>query len=262
MSPSTLYYKKKDKAKQDARLLEEINKVIEELPGTGYQGMTTILKKKMVINKKRVHRIMKENGLLNNKKKRVKPRLTDSNHKLQKYENLVKEKKTTDINQVIVGDVTAYDVCGKDYYLALLMDLHNREVVGAAISDKNNTELVLAALRSAKQERGNLSGCIHHTDSDVRYCSDDYIMRLGEYGMKISMTVGNVYENAHAESLNKTIKRQEINMSEYENSEESVQSIFTFIDKYNTTRPHSSLGGVPPKEYKSKSNKVSKQFIS
>jgi putative transposase len=258
MSPNTLYYKKVNKKEKDAPIIKEICKIIEVLPGTGYRDVTKMLKKKMVISKNRVQRIMRENGLSNKKEKRIKPRLTDSKHKLQKYENLIKDKKTTDINQVLVGDVTAYDVCGKDHYLALLMDLHNREVVGAAISDRNNTKLVLAALRAAKAERGDLSGCIHHTDADVRYCSDEYIDELGKYKMQISMCVGNVYENAHAESLNKTIKRQEINMSEYESREESVQSIFSFIDKYNTIRPHSANGGLPPKKYKSKGNIVSK----
>ena len=156
---------------------------------------------------------------------------------------------TNNINQVIVGDVTAYDVKGKDHFLAELMDRHNREVIGKAVSDKNDTALVLSALEDAFRNR-NLKGCIHHTDADVRYCSKDYIDRLNKIGMKISMCVGDVYANAHAESFNKTIKRQEINISDYDNKEESAVSIFRYIDLYNNYRPHSSIENMTPVEYR------------
>ncbi len=90
---------------------------------------------------------------------------------------LSKDFETTDINQLVVGDVTTYDVRGKDHFLATLMDRHNREIIGEAVSDRNNTELVLTALEDATQNRGNLNlkNCIHHADSDVRYCSVAYI---------------------------------------------------------------------------------------
>ena len=95
-----------------------------------------------------------------------------------------------------------------------------------------------------------LEGCVHHTDADVRYCSDEYIKRVTDFGMKISMCVGNAYENAHAESFNKTLKRQEINISEYGSKEESAESIFKFMDLYNSYRPHSSIGGMTPVEFR------------
>ncbi len=126
------------------------------------------------------------------------------------------------------------------------MDRHNREGIGKAVSDKNDTALVLAALEDAHHNRPDLHGCIHHTDAAVRYCSDDYGNRLKDLRMRISMCVGNACENAHAESFNKTIKRQEINISEYDSKEESSVYIFRFIELYNSFRPHSSLGGMTP----------------
>lgn len=250
MSISTYYYKVKITTGEDEIIKREIEKIIETLPESGYRPVTCLLKGKGYnINHKRTHRIMKENSLLCRKSKRYVPATTDSRHKYMKYPNIAKEVITDNINQVIVGDVTAYDIKGKDHFLAELMDRHNREVIGKAVSDKNDTTLVLSALDDANRNR-DLKGCIHHTDADVRYCSKAYIDRLEEIGMKISMCVGNAYENAHAESFNKTVKRQEINISDYDSKEESAVSIFRYIDLYNNYRPHSSIGNMTPVEYR------------
>lgn len=247
---STYYYKPDALKCDDDIIVKEIEKVIELLPESGYRPVTKILKRNRTINHKRVHRIMYDNGLLCHKTKHFRPGTTDSRHRYRKYPNIAKDIVTTAINQVITGDVTAYDVKGKDHYCATLTDRHNHEAIGVAVSDKNDTELVLAALETAHRNRPDLRGCIHHTDADVRYCSDDYINRVKALGMRISMCVGNAYENAHAESFNKTLKRQEINISSYDSKEESAKSIFRFIDLYNSYRPHSSNGGMTPVEYR------------
>ncbi len=249
MSPNTLYYKKVNKAKKDEHLLKEIEDIINIFPAIGYLETTKILKKTMKVGKNRVYRIMKINNLLNKKRPIKKDFSTDSKHKYFKFENLISNVKPTGITQIIVGDVTAFDIQGKDHYLALLMDVYNREIVGCAVSGKNVTNLVLSALENAYIRRGNLQGCIHHTDADVRYCSDKYVNRLQELGMRISMCVGNVYENAHAESLNGTIKREEINISEYTSLQEAAYSIFNYADKYNNIRPHSGINDHTPMEF-------------
>lgn len=259
MSMSTYYYKSKEKnIAEDKVIADKIENIIELMPESGYRPVTQVLKREQVINHKRVYRIMRENGLLCRKTKRFRVGTTFSRHKYYKFPNIVKDIITTDINQVIVGDVTAYDIRGKDHYLATLMDLHNREIIGKAVSDKNDTALVLAALEDAHHARPYLKSCIHHSDADVRYCSHDYIKRLEDLGLSISMCVGNAYENAHAESLNKTIKRQEINISDYESKEESAKSIFRFIGLYNSYRPHSSLGGMTPVEFKLSLKQINK----
>jgi len=248
---STYYYKPKgNKGSEDDMIANEIETIIENLPESGYRPVTQILRRKIIINHKRVYRIMGENKLLCRQIRHFRPATTDSKHRYLKYPNIAKTMKTDGINQLIAGDVTAYDAQGEDHYLASLMDMHNREIIGRAVSDKNDTGLVLAALEDAYRTRGSLKNCVHHTDADVRYCSDDYISRLKQMGMKISMCVGNAYENAHIESFNKTIKRQEINISEYNSKEESAESIFKFIGLYNSYRPHSSLDGMTPLEFK------------
>jgi putative transposase len=126
------------------------------------------------------------------------------------------------------------------------MDLFTRETLGISISDKNNTDLVLACLRDAAANYPDIRGVIHHSDTDVRYCSAEYIAATRSLGLTISMALGNCYENPHAESLNKTFKRQEINISDYPNKAEAARSIFAFRQLYNDERPHSSLGMIAP----------------
>lgn len=140
--------------------------------------------------------------------------------------------------------VTAFDIKGKDHYLAHLMVLFTREIVGIAVSDKNDISLMLVCLTDAAAHRASICGAIHHMGADVRYCSDAYVPRMRELGLTMSMTVGNVYENAYAESLNKTLKRQEINVNEYSHKLGAAVSLFRFKRIYNEERPHSSLGNL------------------
>ena len=246
---STYYYNAKTRA-DESWIVAQIEDVLTKLGPTGYIAMTAILRRTMVIGDKKVYRIMGENGLLCQKKKKTFSKTTDSGHSLPKYQNLAGNFVSTDVGQVLVGDVTQFDIRGRDCFLALLMDRHNLEIAGAAISWVNDTSLVLSALEVASEKYGNLSGCIHHTDADVTYCSNDYTQRLRDLGIDISMTVGNVYENAHAESLNKTIKYKEINLNEYESIEEAWIRIGIYIQNYNTLKPHSSLNWMTPVEYK------------
>jgi putative transposase len=250
MSPNNFYYKRVDRKAKDAPVLKLIQEFFEMFPNLGLPSVTRHLKKTMKINKKRIERIMKENGLMNRKRAKKQAKTTNSSHKFQKFENLLKgREKTSKINEVIVGDVTAFDIKGVNHYLALLMDLHSREIVGSAVSEKNDTELVLAALSEALKYRKSLEGVIHHTDADVRYCSDEYVMKLKENKMMISMCVGNAYENAHAESLNKTVKYGEINISDYDTVQEAASGIFLFAERYNSVRPHSAHEGLSPLEF-------------
>ena len=212
--------------------------------------MTIILKRTMTIGKRRTARVMRENGLKCQKNKVFKAPTTDSRHSLKKYPNLLlTEMKSM---PTIVGDVTYFDVRGKNHYCAHLIDLTNREPIGIAVSDRLNSDLVCEALKMAIENRGSLKGYIHHTDSDSRYCSDQYIQLLKSTGAEISMCVGNAYENAHAESFNATLKRQEINLNCYSSKEESANGIFAFVYKYKSIRPHTSLGGLTPNEYREK----------
>jgi len=239
----------------------KIEKIIEKLPESGYRSVTDFLKNEMAINKKKVQRIMQKYDLQCKKRAKFKCKTTDSDHKLQKYPDLFENRADAEnlaklsITDFIVGDVTAFNIKGKDHFLALLMKLSSRKIVGAAVSDKNDTELVSSAFLVAKNSEGSFENFVHHTDSDVRYCSEHYVNLIKNSDLQISMCKGNAYKNPHAESLNKTLKRQEINISDYENKEEAANSIFEFINKYNSIRPHSALGGLSPLQFEKKLQK-------
>ena len=194
---------------------------------------------------------MRENGLQCRRTRAFRTPTTDSKHGLKKYPNLLQDPAKMHL-PTIVGDVTYYDVRGRNHYCAHLLDRTNREPIGVAISDRLDADLVCAALKDAILTRGSLKGYIHHTDSDGRYCSKDYIDLLQTTGAEISMCVGDAYENAHSESFNGTLKRQEINLNDYTTREESAASIFAFVEKYITIRPHSALGMLTPQEYREK----------
>lgn len=259
MSPSTFYYCSSASELADEALRIEIESIIDLLPDSGYRPVTAKLREKIQINAKRVLRVMRKYDLLCRKTRKFSVKTTQSRHKLRKFPNLLRDMKVERPVQVLVGDVTAFDIKGKDHYLALLMDLFTRENLGMAISDKNDTALVLACLNDAAAHPSGIRGAIHHSDADVRYCSSAYVARASELGLTMSMTVGNVYENAYAESLNKTFKRQEINVNEYPNKHGAAESLFRFKQTYNTERPHSSLGNLPPSVFRKKFEAINRE---
>lgn len=237
---------------KDESVLVEIRKIAAEFSRYGYRRVAKELhRREAIINHKRVYRLMKKHSLLV-KRKRFTPKTTQSNHNLQRYKNLTKEAVITHPNQVWVSDITYIHLRDEFVYLALIMDLYSRKIVGWDLSRNVDTELTLTALNKAVRDRGmqNVKKCVHHSDHGVQYLSAAYMERLKELEMLPSMgEVGNSYDNAHAESLNKTIKNEEVWINEYETFEQTYEAIKQFVQIYNEKRLHSSIGYVPPDEF-------------
>lgn len=139
-------------------------------------------------------------------------------------------------------------------YLAVVIDLYSRKVVGWDISKKIDGELVLGATRMAFERRGYPKGVIHHSDRGVQYLCDKHVQFLKENKFKISCAAkGNPYENAFAESFMKTLKNDQVDLFKYATIIDVIENIPEFLEEvYNKKRLHSSLNYLTPEEFEAK----------
>jgi transposase InsO family protein len=211
LSRSTHYYRSKqpwaEANKEAADLRDRIEQIVVEHPRYGYRRVTWQLKRERgAVNHKRVARIMREESLQCQVKRRW-VKTTESNHGYGVYPNRLEGLEVTRPNQVWVADITYIRILTGFLYLAVLLDLFSRKLIGWAISEHIDAQLSVAALRMAVEEREPAEGCIHHSDRGVQYACHAYVEELKGAGMTISMAgKGNPYENAVAESFIKTLK--------------------------------------------------------
>jgi len=150
-------------------------------------------------------------------------------------------------DQVWAADVTYLKILTRYAYLALLMDVFTRRIVGWALSLANDTALTVSALEVALSL--GRSPEIHHGDLGANYSCNDYIKRLKARGIQISMAAaGAPYENGYAERLNRTIKEEEIRLGDYRDLQDASTGIEAFIARYNHERIHSSISYRTPSE--------------
>lgn len=237
---------------QNLELRGAIHEIALEFPGYGYRRVTHALRRQQVmVNHKRVLRIMREEHLLC-KRKSFKPRTTNSNHHEPTYPNLITALVVTRPNQLWVADITYIGLAAGFVYLATLLDRFSRKCIGWALGRRLDAQLCLEALQMAIAERKAFGfwGLIHHSDRGVQYTARTYLGCLSGIGAQLSMTqTGNPRENAHAESFFKTLKVEEVYLKEYETFEDAYRNIKEFIEKvYNAKRLHSSIGYRPPNE--------------
>jgi len=255
LARSSYYYQPRGvspaKLEADADLRDRMEQIALRFPRYGYRRMTRQLQREgWAVNHKRVLRLMRESDLLV-KSKRKWLSTTESRHGFRVWPNRYREVQPTGINQVWVADLTYVRLRWEFVYLAVILDAFSRRVVGWALSRSLDARLTVAALRAALQDRQPLAGCLHHSDRGVQYACDDYVTLLLEAGLEISMgRRGNPFDNAQAESFFKTLKHEEVNLTQYRNFEEAVGSIGAFIEEiYNRERLHSALGYRPPAEF-------------
>jgi transposase InsO family protein len=228
-----------------------IEQIVQASPGYGYRRVTHALRREgWVVNAKRVLRVMREESLLCRRKRRIVP-TTNSRHGLGHFPNLVRDRVPRGPTQVWVADITYIRLPSAFCYLAAMVDAWSRRCVGWELSSTIDTDLTLAALERAIATRQPAPGLIHHSDHGVQYASGRYVDRLAQIGAQVSMAaVGNVYENAMAESFFATLKREEVYLHEYRTLAEAAANLERFLnDVYNHKRLHSSLGYCPPSEF-------------
>jgi transposase InsO family protein len=252
---STLYYQQKDNPDEkikEADIKDKIATISYKHPYYGYRRMTAQLKReKLMINHKRVLRMMREMGIQGRIKRKY-TTTTNSRHNNKIYPNLITKLKITRINQLWCSDITYIRILNGFVYLSAIIDVYSRKIVGYAIGKTLCPELTVTALKMAIATR-KTDNLIHHSDQGIQYTCKDYIKILKDNGIRISMSVkGNPYDNAFAESFFKTLKQEEVYLWEYKIFSDVVERIPYFIeDVYNKKRLHSSLGYRPPDEYES-----------
>lgn len=200
------------------------------------------------VGERRVGRLMKENGIFAVRTKKYK-RTTDSNHTFNVAPNLLDQDfSATGPNQKWAGDIS-YIWTGEGWlYLAVIIDLYSRRVIGWAVSDRMKRDLAIRALEMAINLRQPPPGCIHHTDRGSQYCSHDYHPIRSKHHFQVSMSgKGNCFDNSVVETFFKTIKAELIWRHRWSTRRQVELALFEYINGfYNPRRRHSALAGKSP----------------
>ena len=245
---------------EDTSLRDAIERLCLAFPGYGYRRVTAQLHRDgWTVNHKRVLGVMRGESLLCRLQRAFVPPSPGSTRRA--YPNLLQGFVVTKLNQAWVVDVTYIRLPQGFVYLACVLDAFSRRVIGWHLSRDIDTRLTLAALNMAIAARRPPVGLIHHSDRGVQYASAEYVARLEEIGARPSMSkAGCPHDNAKAESFFKTLKREEVYLSQYHNFAEAMTNIGRFLeDVYNVKRLHSSLGYLPPTEFEERFTKESTQ---
>jgi transposase InsO family protein len=254
MPRSTYYYKSKrskEKEKYETKVKERIETIVQEFPGYGQRRVTKQLQREgLQVNHKRIRRLMVEMNI-QCQQPRAYRSTTNSKHKYQRYPNLIIGIIPTAPNQIWVADITFIHLSCECVYLAAILDLFSRKVIGYSLAQSLNASFAIDALKMAVKSRHPLPGCIHHSDQGAQYAATEYVDILKEHGILSSMSAqGNPYENANAESFFKTFKYEEVYLNDYQTVDDVSERVPYFLEQvYNAKRIHSSLGYVPPNEF-------------
>ncbi len=253
---SSYYYQPIEPDDTELQLRAAVEQVAAEWPTYGCRRVTHQLRRQgHQVNTKHVLRLMRELGLQVALPKR-KCRTTNSEHSFPRFPNLVLFKEGSQLKQLTVerpeqlwvGDITYVRLGQCFVYLAVLMDVFTRSIRGWQLGRSLDGELTLAALRRAMQRA---TPEIHHSDQGVQYAATGYVELLQEAGVAISMAeVGEAWQNGYAERLMRTIKEEEVALTEYLDFHDAYGQIGRFLEEvYQHKRIHSALGYLTPAEF-------------
>jgi transposase InsO family protein len=247
--PHSSYYYKSHKS-DESQLVQDVKNVAGQFPRYGSRRLFHQLRRPPYgysIGRYRMRRLMRQHNLLQ-KVKRKQYRTTNSDHPYPRYANLVQDLEITHPDQVWVCDITYIRLFQEFIFLAVVMDVFTRSIRGWNLSRSLDGSLTLKALLQSLEDHVPE---IHHSDQGVQYAALEYVNALQSRQVQISMAAqGEPRENGYAERLMRTIKEEEVELSEYQDFADANHQIGQFLeDVYNTKRIHSSLGYLTPVEF-------------
>ncbi len=245
---SSYYYRRHPR--QDSALRATIQDKQGQWPTYGHRRITAEVRRDgPLVNHKRVERLRRLLKLTA-KMKRKKRHTTNSQHNFPRYPNLVQDLEVTHPDQVWVADITYIHLRCEDVYLAVIMDVFTRTIRGWYLGRNLDATLTCVALHRALLTH---TPEIHHSDQGVQYAATEYTDRLRALGVQISMAeIGAAWQNGYAERLIRTIKEEEVDLSEYDDYHDAIQQLGRFLDDvYLHKRIHSALGYLTPAEFES-----------
>lgn len=204
------------------------------------------------VSERLVGKLMKEKGLSSCVSRKFRVSTTDSNHPQPIAPNVLNQNfNTTAPNKVWVTDITYIPCREGRLYLASVLDLYTRKIVGWKLGDRMTTDLVIAALDQAYEAKRPSAGLIHHSDRGAQYASEEYRTRLQKYQMQASMSrKGNCYDNACIESFHSVLKKEFIYCTKFRTKAQAQQEMFEYIEFfYNRKRIHGSSGYLSPDRF-------------
>lgn len=196
-----------------------------------------------------VEKLMSDNDIHAITKRKYRPATTDSKHDMTVADNLLARNfRTFRPNEKWVADITYIETQEGWLYLAAVMDLHTRKIIGWSMRDHMRTELTLAALMMAIQMQRPPEGMIHHSDRGSQYAAGDYVAKLNDHSIRQSMSrKGDCWDNAAMESFFHTLKTELVNLCKFKTKEEAKLALFDYINiYYNRKRIHSALDYITP----------------
>jgi len=232
----------------ETELTAAIEAIVADWPTYGSRRVTAQLRRQgWTLNRKRVQRLMRQMGLRVKIKQKVR-KTTNSEHGFPRYPNLVQDLEAAYPDHIWVSDITYIRLLHDFVYLAVIMDVFSRTIRGWHLGRGLDQSLTIAALSKALAQH---TPQIHHSDQGVQYAATAYVELLTSAGVQISMAdIGQAWQNGYAERLIRTIKEEEVDLSDYQDYTDALQQLGRFLDEvYQHKRIHSSLGYLTPAEF-------------
>jgi putative transposase len=248
MPVSSFYYRAQPR--DTLALPQALERLAAAWPRFGSRRLTALLRREgWTVNRKRVQRLMADLGL-QPKTRRRRRSTTQSRHGFRRFPNRVQTLTIERPDQVWVADITYIHLHTEWVYLAILMDVFTRNIRGWHLTRSLDLSLTFVALERALQHHRPE---IHHSDQGIHYAAPTYVARLERCGVQLSMAdIGAAWQNGYAERLMRTIKEEEVEVSEYHDYADAYQQLGQFLDQvYTHKRIHSALGFLTPAEFES-----------